>query len=171
MGMLKQALPNPRLPFRVAHRRAGLGSLGRQRFTAIADWCGSKVAREAKALLPSACVWASATRDSGIYYSQIVDRAVRGPDPFLNVNGGWILRRLSPYCSRIELSQLPRTRDEEKLMRAMGWELGNVHLGSQRAVSRVLRDLGRRKTKWLGRATEIMAEATVKDWKEWRKTV
>src|SRR5205823_5400724 len=35
--MLSRAMPAPGLPFRVAHRRAGLGSLGRQRFTALAD--------------------------------------------------------------------------------------------------------------------------------------
>jgi hypothetical protein len=34
--MLKQAMPERGLAFRVAHRRAGLGSRGRERFTAIA---------------------------------------------------------------------------------------------------------------------------------------
>jgi hypothetical protein len=29
--------------------------------------------------------------------------------------------------------------------------------------------LAQRKAKWLHEATEIMAEATLKDWKEWRK--
>ena len=44
--------------WRVAHRVAGLGSLGRERYVALADWHGGSVAREAKALAPSACVWA-----------------------------------------------------------------------------------------------------------------
>ena len=79
------------------------------------------------------------------------------------------MRRLSPYCSRIELSQLPRGHDEEKLVRAMGRELANVHLGARRAVAAVRRDLPRRKSKWLGQAAEVMAEATVNDWKDWRK--
>jgi len=167
--MLKQAMPERGLAFRVAHRRAGLGSRGRERFTAIADWCGGKIAREAKALLPSACAWAGGLADNEIYYSRILANAVRTPDPFLWVNSGWVLRRLSPYCSRIELAQLPRGHDEEKLLRAMGRELANVHFGTRRAVTAVRRDLPQRKPKWLGHAAEIMIEATLKDWKEWRK--
>jgi hypothetical protein len=170
LSMLKLAMPQPAIAFRVAHRQAGLGSLGRERFTAIADWCGGKIAREAKPLLPSACVWAGGLRDTRIYYPQIVAAAVRAPDPFLSLNNGWVVRRLSPYCSRIELSQLPRTRDAEKLFHAMGWELANVHLGSKRAISALRRDLSQRKSKWLCHATELMTNATLKDWKEWRKT-
>jgi hypothetical protein len=94
--------------------------------------------------------------------------AVRAPDPFLEVKGGWVLRRLAPYCSRIELSQLPRERDDEKLLRATGRELANVHLGTRRAVAAVRRDLRRRKSKWLLQAAGVMAEATRNDWKEWR---
>ena len=171
MLMLKKAMPERGLAFRVAHRRAGLGSRGRERFTAIADWHGGKIAREAKSLLPSACAWAGGLSNNEIYYSRIVSASVRMPDPFLEVNDGWVLRRLSPYCSRIELAQLPRGHDEEKLLRAMGRELANVHLGTRRAVAAVRRDLQQRKTKWLRQAAEVMAEATFKDWKEWRKSM
>jgi hypothetical protein len=169
MRLLKQAMPERGLPFRVAHRRVGLGSLGRERFTALADWRGGKIARETKPLLPSACVWAGGLSSRQIYYAPILSNAVRAPDPFLGVREGWVVRRLSPYCSRIELSQLRRGHDEEKLVRAMGRELANVHLGARRAVAAVRRDLPRRKEKWLGEAAQVMAEATVNDWKEWRK--
>jgi hypothetical protein len=169
-SMLKRAMPEPRLPFRVAHRQAGLGSLGRERFTAIADWRGGKIAREVKPLLPSACAWASNSPDQKIYYPRIVTSAVRVPDPFLELKNGWVMRRLSPFCSRIDLSQLPRTRDAEKLFHAMGWELANVHLGTKRAVATVRRDLSQRKSNWLCHATETMTDATFKDWKEWRKS-
>jgi hypothetical protein len=104
-----------------------------------------------------------------IYYSRILSNAVRTPDPFLVVNDGWVLRRLSPYCSRIELSELPRGHDEEKLLRAMGRELANVHFGTRRAVAAVRRDLPQRKPKWLRQAAEVMVEATLKDWKQWQK--
>jgi hypothetical protein len=167
--LLERAMPERELAFRVAHRRAGLGSLGRQRFTAIADWCGGKIAREAKALLPSACAWAAGSSNHEIYYSQIISTAVRTPDPFLAVQGGWVLRRLSPYCSRIELSQLSRSHDREKMLRAMGRELANVHLGARRAVPAVRRDLAQRKSKWLRQAAEVMVQATLKEWNEWRK--
>jgi hypothetical protein len=169
MRLLKQSMPECGLPFRVAHRQAGLGSLGRERFTALADWRGGKIARETKPLLPSACAWAGGLPDHKIYYGPILCNAVRAPDPFLGVHEGWVLRRLSPYCSRIELSQLPRGHDEEKLLRAMGRELANVHLGSRRAVAAVRRDLRSRKSDWLGQETGVMAEATRNDWKEWRK--
>jgi hypothetical protein len=77
-------------------------------------------------------------------------------------------------ASRIELSQLPRGHDEGKLLRAMGLELANVHLGTRRAVAAGRRDLTRRKSKWLRQAAEVivMAEATLKDWKkcqEWMR--
>ncbi len=167
-SMLKRSMPERGLAFRVAHRRAGLGSLGRERFTALAEWCGSMIAREAKALLPSACVWAGGLKDRRIYYSRMIASAVRAPDPFLEIKDGWVLRRLAPYCSRIELSQLPRSRDEEKLLLAMGRELANAHLGSIGAVAAVRRDLRRRKSKWLRQAVEAMAKATRADWRDWR---
>ena len=75
---------------------------------------------------------------------------------------------LAPYCSRIELSQLPRSHDKEKLLLAMGRELANAHLGSRSAVAAVKRDLRRRKTKWLRQAVEAMVRATGDDWREWR---
>src|SRR5262245_48053291 len=53
-SLLETALPEPRLQLRMVHRQSGLGSLGRPRFTALAEWCGGKSAREAKALLPTA---------------------------------------------------------------------------------------------------------------------
>ena len=167
--MLQQVMPEKGLDFRIAHRRAGLGSLGRERFTALAHWRGSLLAREAKALLPSACTWASGATDAQIYYPQILGGSVRAPDPFLMMHGTWVVRRLSPYCSRIELSQLPREHDIEKLLRAMGRELANVHLGTPRAVPAVLRDLARRKTKWLRQAAEVMVKSTRADWQAWRR--
>lgn len=169
MKLLKQAMPETNLKFRVAHRRAGLGSLGRERFTAIAEWKGGYIAREAKALLPSACVWATGARDNGIYYAQILREMVRAADPFMVMREGWILRRLAPYCSRIELYQLPRGPYAEKLLRVMGRELANVHLGTKGAVAALRRDLRARGPKWLQHASTAMVEATLKDWKQWRQ--
>ena len=40
--------------------KKGMGSLGRPRFIALSMWRGGKVAREAKALVPSAWGWAHA---------------------------------------------------------------------------------------------------------------
>jgi len=167
---LKRALPEPRLPFRVVHRRAGLGSLGRRRFTALARWRGSWIAREAKELTASAWQWEKCRRgDDEIHYQRIIEQAVRVVDPFVRVHGHWLLRRLAPDCSRIEIGSLPKSRDELKLLHAMGWETANIHLGSNSARHRVLLDLKRRPAKWLRKASEAMAKATVEDWKEWAR--
>ena len=166
-ALLRQAMPERNLEFRVVHRHSGLGSLGRERFTAIAEWQGGNIAREAKALLPSACVWASGVRDQRIYYQRLLQQVVRAPDPFMKMRGKWILRRLAPYCSRIELQQLPRGQYVEKLLHAMGRELANVHLGTRGAAAKV--DLRQRGPKWLEHAAEGMIDATLNDWKKWRK--
>jgi uncharacterized protein (DUF2252 family) len=170
LTLLGNAMPEKKIAFTVAHRQAGLGSLGRERYTAVANWRGGKIARETKTLVPSACTWAGfRPNDTHIYYNDVVSRSARAADPFLVLKGTWILRRLSPFCSRIELSSLARSRDEEKLLWAMGRELANVHLGTRGAGQRILLDLEKRKAKWLRRATETMMEATLRDWKTWRK--
>ena len=169
-SLLEAALPESKLKLRMVYRQAGLGSLGRPRFTALAEWRGGKVAREAKALLPSAWLWAAgAAGDRQIYFDECVRRAVRSHDPFLRTQGTWILKPLSPYCRRIELSQMPRWRDEEKLLWTMGYELANVHLGTHGASARIRADLRRQKPKWLRQSAETMAEGTLTDWKEWRR--
>ena len=169
-SLLEAALQAPRLKLRMVHRQSGLGSLGRPRFTALADWCGGKVAREAKALLPSAWLWvAGAAGATRIYYDECVRHAVRAHDPFLRTRGAWILRRLSPHCSRVGLSQMPHWRDQQKLLRTMGYELANVHLGTRGASARIQADLHRRKPKWLRQSAENMAKATLADWKEWKR--
>ena len=167
-SLLEGALPEPRLELRMVHRRSGLGSLGRPRFTALAEWRGGKVAREAKALLPSAWLRAAAG-DRRIYYDECVRSAVRAHDPFLRTQGAWILKRLSPYCSRIELRQMPRWSDAQRLLWTMGYELANVHLGTRGARERIRADLRRHKPKWLRQSAETMAEATLADWKEWKR--
>jgi uncharacterized protein (DUF2252 family) len=170
-SLLEAALPEPRLELRMVHRQSGLGSLGRPRFTALAEWRGGKAAREAKPLLLSAWLWAAgAVGDKRIYYDQCVRHAVRAHDPFLRTHSGWILRRLSPFCSRIELRQMPRWRDEQKLLWTMGYELANVHLGTGGASARIQADLRRHKPKWLRQSADTMAEATLADWKEWKRS-
>jgi hypothetical protein len=86
------------------------------------------------------------------------------PTPTIS-RDGWIVRRLSPDCSRIELDQIASERDEWPLLRAMGWETANIHLGTRGA--RVASDLRRRPSSRLDRATRIMARATEADWRVW----
>jgi uncharacterized protein (DUF2252 family) len=169
---IERLMPEPGLDYRIVHRVAGLGSLGRERYVAIANCRGGRVAREAKALAPSACVWASEGKVSQrICYQEALDRSVRDIDPFVRLRGSWIVRRLAPDCSRVELASMPKERDEGRLLRAMGFETANVHLGTARAAKAILRDLTKRPADWLHEAATAMVKATTADWREWRTTV
>ncbi len=166
---IERQMPEPGLDYRIVHRVAGLGSLGRERYVAIASCRGGRVAREAKALAPSACVWASDEKvPERIRYQEALDRSVRDIDPFVRLRGSWIVRRLAPDCSRVELASMPKERDESRLLRAMGFETANVHLGTPRAAKAILRDLDKRPADWLHEAATAMVKATTADWREWR---
>ena len=131
----------------------GSGSLGRERYVGIAMCRGGRVAREAKALAPSACVWAAIRK--GLRTHPISAGAGRiGPrrGSLRSIARKWIVRRLAPDCSRVELASMPKERDESKLLRAMGFETANVHLGTPRAGKLILRDLGKRPADWLHRS-------------------
>ncbi|MEP6889031.1 MAG: DUF2252 family protein [Nitrospirales bacterium] len=167
---LELLMPDEGLAFTIRRRVSGLGSLGRLRFVALADWHGGKIAREAKALGPSTCIWArNGQGPNTIMYQAMLDHAVRCRDPFVQVQGSWLVRRLSPYCSRIELPSLPERRDEGKLLYAMGWETSNVHIGSRNAKD-IQRDLFKRKADWLPLAAQAMENATIMDWNDWTNT-
>ena len=62
----------------------------------------------------------------------------------------------------------PRNATRSKLLRAMGFETANVHLGTPRAAKAILRDLGKRPVDWLHEAATAMVKATTADWREWR---
>lgn len=165
---MRRMLPEPELPLTIVHRVAGMGSLGRQRFVALAYWQGGKIAREAKAVVPSSCAWALGQEGSrAIFYQTILDRSIRNRDPYVRLKGRWIVRRLAPDCTRIELSALPAQRDEIRLLHAIGWETANVHLGTLGARA-IRRDLAGRSPNWLFRAAERMAQAVIEDWEVWR---
>src|SRR5438128_1230079 len=133
LASLRRALPEGDVKVRIVHRVAGLGSLGRQRFVALAAWRGGRVAREAKALAPSACIlavsgsagtrgimrramWVRSGAGGKIHYDAILRRRLRCPDPCVRVDGAWLVRRLAPDCSRVRLNELPRKREEARLL-------------------------------------------------------
>jgi hypothetical protein len=166
--ILDSALPEQKLDYRVVHRVAGLGSLGRERFLALAEWNGGLVAREAKALVPSACTWAHLANAFRSPYETILQQAVRSADPCLELHKNWVVRRLAPDCGRVELKSLRKGQDEHKLLEAMGRETANIHLGSKTAVNKVKRDLTQRPAGWLHAAALAMVEAIQRDWHDWR---
>jgi hypothetical protein len=166
---LARLLPAPGLEHRVVRRTAGVGSLGHPRYVAIADWHGGQIALEAKAAAPSACAWARAHGDRRIHYQEILDRAIRCPDPFVRLCGKWLVRQLAPDSSAIYIETMRGEDNQDKLLHAMAWEAANIHLGTARARERIMADLKIRPGKWLRSAVSDMAKATLRDWKEWRK--
>jgi hypothetical protein len=168
-AILTRALPESAVPEKIIHRQAGLGSLGRRRYTLVAQWRGGYIAREAKELVPSAWHWNEAGQGAKIFYTTAITRAVRVTDPTVSAQQQWLVRRLAPDCSRIELNQLPEKRDELKLLRAMGLDTANIHLGTPKAAQEIAADLQKRPSRWLFNAAQAMKLATVNDWKQWRK--
>ncbi len=101
-----------------------------------------------------------------ILYQEILDCAVRCRDPFVRLQKRWIVRRLAPDCSRIELSALPKERDEIRLLHAMGWETANIHLGSVKPRT-FWRDLKKRPRGWLLSAARRMEKAVLADFQDY----
>ena len=173
---LMARLPVGSTDIRIVPRQAGVGSLGRPRFVAIATWVGAPIAREIKAVLPSACVWNQDLQKSASSRSNIpklieatVAMGLRCPDPFFDVDRRWITRRLAYDSHKIELNVSPVGPDELRLLQAMGRETANVHLASKSAVPAIRKDLARRQPGWLYAAARDMVNATMADYKQWRR--
>jgi hypothetical protein len=173
MNILRKAMPSEKMNLRVVHRQSGLGSLGRPRFAAVGVWNGGLVAREAKAILTNGADWARGEKGSQAEnMKRMIAHPLRSTDPMNEIHGGWVLRRLSPHCSRIELGELPAERDEEQLLFSMGWELANLHLdGSSRRQKTLRQEVTKRPSKWLLKGARTLADATLADWKKWRKAM
>ena len=167
---LEKTLPESGIEYKAVRRQAGLGSLGQERFVAIAKWQGGCIAREAKLMVPSACSWLNSKVEKGQpWYEKAISSAVRSPDPFQVIDGLWLIRRLSPDSNPIDIQALPKYRDEKTLLSAMGSEAANVHLGTKGQTQKILKDLKIRKRGWLEDAAVRMAKVLEKDWKHYRK--
>jgi hypothetical protein len=168
MRLLHSSLPLREMSTDLKSRVAGLGSLGHPRVVALATWHGAHVAREAKQLTPSAWIWAKHLRTAEILSRKLVQIAVRIRDPHVYFAEDWIVRRLAPDSCHIVMESLPEERDEEKLLYYMGWETANIHLGSQKAIPALKKDLSKRKNRWLHKPAKRMLRVTLDDWKFWR---
>lgn len=167
-SILEQVLPElEREPILRPSMFAGVGSLGKPRFAAFAKWHGGWICREAKAMTPPATAWLDGSR-TGSRLAEIVEVAVRSPDPFYRPIGGWITRRLAPHCSRIELNHMTDI-DVLGMLDSMGRAIANVHLGTAGAADVIGNDLKHRRGNWLEFAAAAMSEAIERDWKRWKK--
>jgi hypothetical protein len=162
--------PDANLTFRTQRSPGGLGSLGRRRFTAVETRKGGRDAREAKALVPSALYWLREQDGMPSQTATLLQHAIRVPDPYFQVHDQWLIRQLAPDIAKIDM---PRERDKRlglapDLLRLMGRETANIHLGSR--TSEDLTDrLSRldRNRKWFPAATDRMAACTRKDYAKW----
>lgn len=166
--LLTDWLPDDAEDIVFSARIAGVGSLGRPRYVAIGSCNGGLAAREAKAWLPSAWGWAGGSVKDQAFAPRLIKRAVRQRDPYYTVRKEWVVRRLGPHCGRIELAQFPKNRDEREILKAMGRETANLHLGTPDRGAKVLRDLSGRKPDWLLSTADAMAKATEQDWHDFR---
>jgi len=157
--LLEKSLPSAKQEYLLKKRIAGLGSLGHPRILALSSWQGAFIAREAKGIRTSAAAWCRGISSENIYGAKLVDCAIRVKDPCVRFHGHWLVRRLAPDCSRIELASLPEGRDEARLLYDMGWETANMHFGSPNAVPKVKRDLAAHRCRILRDGDTAMGNA------------
>jgi Uncharacterized protein conserved in bacteria (DUF2252) len=163
---LVSGLPSGAANVRFARRTAGGGSLGRPRFVAIADWRGGRVVREAKALVPSAWDWAHGSPFAPSPFADLATAATRAPDPYLTVTAGFVIRRLAPDSQKAELGDKAGAELRERLLEAMGREIGSLHAATA-DVQAIQKDMRRREPDWLHAASKIADSAVTDDFKSW----
>ena len=162
---LKASLPADATLERFASRAKGGGSLGRPRFVAIAEWRGGRIVREAKALVTSGWNFAHGDLAAPIQFLTIANGTFRSPDPFLKIEFGFILRRVTADSRKADLDDGAGSLDT-RLIEAMGFDLASVHAAAS-GTQAVVADLNARPSDWLAKAAETAAGAVQNDYDEW----
>jgi Uncharacterized protein conserved in bacteria (DUF2252) len=177
MRALKQSLPKGATVERFCSRVAGGGGLGRPRYVVVAKVEGGLALREAKALVPSAWLWAHNGKSKASHLRTLAFGRYRAPDPFLDSaflgdTGGFVIRRLAPDSRKIELGDRPGTelsRLKTRLLSAMGHDLASIHAASAIGVKALRADLRKRPQGWLGKAAKTMSDLVESDYRAWKK--
>jgi hypothetical protein len=156
-------------PKKMVHRVSGIGSLGRPRLAAFYVSNGGYLAREVKARTPSAWLWAHGADEDQDPLPRIWRGAIRSQDPYLSVTRRWIVRRLAPDCIRINLGDIPKQHKAALLVTAMGWELGNIHLGSAPARP-ILKHLAALNKNWLLDSSVQTTHTIQTDYGQWARS-
>lgn len=157
---LREALPKGATDIAFAPRAAGLGSLGRPRFVALANWRGGPVAREAKSRLPSAYLYARMPHARLADPVALATAPHRAPDPWFQATEKLVLRRLAPDSQKIEAGGGVSLN---RLLKAMGGEIANIHAGGDAATIKAEeKALG---AGWLAEGARRLADQVRKDLK------
>jgi len=165
--VLKAAMPEPEIAIVFHPRTAGAGSLGRPRWVGFGEWRGGRVVREAKALVPSAWVRATGRDSARLRCKEIAFGVYRAPDPWYDVIGTIVVRRLSPNSRKLEVKDMHDEILRPRMLRAMGYDLANTHLGTGNRKAAVAADLAGRPRGWLGKATEAAADFVRAEYDAW----
>jgi hypothetical protein len=128
-----------------------------------------KVVREAKASIPSAWTWAHRKTAGKHRFFDLATGAFRAPDPFLRLEHGFIVRRLSADSRKIELEKDAGSDLKLELLRGMGADLAAIHAATPGATQLIKGDLKARRSGWLRDAVSAARDATKKDFELWRQ--
>ncbi|MCR0980841.1 DUF2252 domain-containing protein [Roseomonas populi] len=175
---LRAAMPPGAEPSRLWYRSAGLGSLGRPRWVAEAEWAGDWVIREAKGVIPSA--WGRAHGGGhAIRCMEVATGRFRAPDPWYRVANGIAARRLSPNNRKIEADKLfaPGAKGllgrdvllGAPMLQAMGAEVAAIHLGSEGVRDAIRRHMKAQRSGWLGRLATAAAAMVEEEHRQFRR--
>ena len=101
----------------------------------------------------------------------LLQHAIRIPDPYFQVHDRWLIRQLAPDIAKIDMpadSADKRLVLAPALLRLMGRETANIHLGSfsRRDLEKRLKELDR-DDRWFAVATERMTANTRSDHAAW----
>jgi hypothetical protein len=161
------SLPKDVENIRFRSRVAGTGSLGRPRYVAVAFWRGGHVLREAKALVPSAWIWAHGGKSRASHFLDLANGKYRAPDPFLDAHDKFIFRRIAADSRKIELVDAGGSI-RVNVLQAMGFDLASIHAANAPGAAALRADLKKRPRGWLSDAAKAAAAAVKRDYEEWR---
>jgi hypothetical protein len=161
---LRAALPESAGAFETFPRTAGVGSLGRPRFVARAEWRGGPVLREVKAVVVSAWVLAH-DGDPAIRIADIAEGRFRAVDPHYRVGDGVVIRRLSPNSRKIEAKDAADDLLSPAMLAAMGHEIANCHAGDAARFPALAGHLASLPADWLRTSAKVAASQVEADQK------
>jgi uncharacterized protein (DUF2252 family) len=169
-AVLEGAFPADAVIDRFYAREAGLGSLGRPRYAALARFHGGRALREAKALVPSAWTRRPGAVEQANHTAAAAAGAHRSPDAWFAVQDGIARRRLSPNNRKIEFPKkvsahaTPRPLHPDMLY-AMGHDLAAIHAGTRGAAEAITAALDRKggDPAWLEDEAMRLVQVTAQD--------
>jgi hypothetical protein len=80
-----------------------------------------------------------------------------------------VVRRISPNNRKIEADEPAFSELGGEMLRAMGRELASVHLGTADHAPAIMVDLDRYQQDWLAVSVTKMADATKRDFQDYRE--